>query len=310
MKSGLYACAGASATASAAAWAKRFEEPITNESKVYFGFIPAASGRGSGGGTSVRGARGTGGTPAPAVSGAADSAWSTRRCTRRSDPVASLTAARISSRKWLSIHSRVKSFGTARTKVSPSSSAPSTSPNQVWKVVSLSAPCNRAETSSHRPSASNSIGCSTGAATPFPRGSVGDTTNPEPRASMRIFRRRANRKTLVLQGKTALHTGLHSCGKRRETVAAPRRFHGFCHRAGLWTTEAPHRASILARGRRIAGFFSFFSTHEADLPAERAPAEAEAWLPRPHVDACRARDPEAPPGQGAQAPLGVSGAAA
>src|SRR5919201_286318 len=32
MKSGLYACAGASATASAAACAKRFEEPITESS--------------------------------------------------------------------------------------------------------------------------------------------------------------------------------------------------------------------------------------------------------------------------------------
>ena len=42
MKSGLYACAGASATASAAACAKRFDEPITNESKVYLGFMPTA----------------------------------------------------------------------------------------------------------------------------------------------------------------------------------------------------------------------------------------------------------------------------
>ena len=41
MKSGLYACAGASATASAAAWAKRFDEPMTNESKVYFGLRPS-----------------------------------------------------------------------------------------------------------------------------------------------------------------------------------------------------------------------------------------------------------------------------
>src|ERR671932_541113 len=46
MKSGLYACAGASATASAAACAKRFDDPMTNESKVYFGLIPTASGRG------------------------------------------------------------------------------------------------------------------------------------------------------------------------------------------------------------------------------------------------------------------------
>src|SRR5262245_14950673 len=38
MKSGLYACAGASATARAAACAKRFDEPMTKRSKVYFGF--------------------------------------------------------------------------------------------------------------------------------------------------------------------------------------------------------------------------------------------------------------------------------
>ena len=45
MKSGLYACAGASATASAAAWAKRFDEPITKESNVYFALKPPLSGR-------------------------------------------------------------------------------------------------------------------------------------------------------------------------------------------------------------------------------------------------------------------------
>ena len=40
MNSGLYACAGASATASAAACAKRFDEPITKRSNVYFVFRP------------------------------------------------------------------------------------------------------------------------------------------------------------------------------------------------------------------------------------------------------------------------------
>jgi hypothetical protein len=38
MKSGLYALAGASATATAAAWANRFDCPMTKLSKVYFGF--------------------------------------------------------------------------------------------------------------------------------------------------------------------------------------------------------------------------------------------------------------------------------
>src|SRR6478672_9975242 len=37
-RSGLYALPGASATATAAAWGKRLDEPITNVSKAYFGF--------------------------------------------------------------------------------------------------------------------------------------------------------------------------------------------------------------------------------------------------------------------------------
>jgi hypothetical protein len=36
MNSGLYARAGASATATAAAWLNRFEAPMTNVSNVYF----------------------------------------------------------------------------------------------------------------------------------------------------------------------------------------------------------------------------------------------------------------------------------
>ena len=38
MNSGLYARAGASATATAAAWLNRFDAPITNVSNVYFSF--------------------------------------------------------------------------------------------------------------------------------------------------------------------------------------------------------------------------------------------------------------------------------
>ena len=37
MNSGLYALAGASATATAAAWANRFDWPMTKLSKVYLG---------------------------------------------------------------------------------------------------------------------------------------------------------------------------------------------------------------------------------------------------------------------------------
>ena len=54
--------------------------------------------------------------------------------------------------------------------------------------------------------------------------------------------------------------------------------------------------SILAPAAR-SGLSSLSSTScdEADLPAKRAPPEAEARLPRADVDACRPRDPQAPP---------------
>ena len=156
MKSGLYAWAGASATASAAACANRFDEPITKRSKVYLRLIePLAAGSG---------ARRTGcssGAPSEPGSGArhvvADaSAGSGARA--RSRPC---TAARIRPRKWPSIHSRVKSFGTASANASSVSDAPAASPNQVPNVASLSAPLSRPDTSSHRLSAVSSIWCST-----------------------------------------------------------------------------------------------------------------------------------------------------
>src|SRR5580704_13167226 len=47
MNRGLYALAGASATATAAAWANRLLEPMTNVSNVYFELSRAAAGRGA-----------------------------------------------------------------------------------------------------------------------------------------------------------------------------------------------------------------------------------------------------------------------
>src|SRR5689334_6713078 len=45
---------------------------------------------------------------------------------------------------------------------------------------------------------------------------------------------------------------------------------------------------------------------ETHVPAQRPPPEAQARLSRTHVDARRTDDPEAPPRQGAQAPLRLS----
>lgn len=72
----------------------------------------------------------------------------------------------------------------------------------------------------------------------------------------------------------------------------------------LWITVAatvvytrrslPHTAALDAPCRR-----------ETHLPAERPPPEAAPRLPRAHVDARRARDPQATPRKGTEAPLGL-----
>ena len=49
---------------------------------------------------------------------------------------------------------------------------------------------------------------------------------------------------------------------------------------------------------------------EADLPAQRAPAEAQARFPRAHVHPCRPRDPQAPPREGPEAALRLAAATA
>ena len=72
--------------------------------------------------------------------------------------------------------------------------------------------------------------------------------------------------------------------------------------------EGKRALSILARLAR-----PFVSTggslDETDLPAQRAPTEAPPRVPRPDGDARGPRDPEAPPREGAEAPLGLTAAA-
>src|SRR6516165_9815928 len=105
MKSGLYACAGASATASAAAWAKRFDEPMTKSSKVYFG-LSSTSGE-SRYGISPSRVRGVVGEP-----GGGGGRSDTPNATASSRFVVVNAAFATALRKWPSIQSRVKSFGT------------------------------------------------------------------------------------------------------------------------------------------------------------------------------------------------------
>jgi ribonuclease P protein component len=69
--------------------------------------------------------------------------------------------------------------------------------------------------------------------------------------------------------------------------------------------------SILAfRCPPEGGNFSSFDwiSREADLPAQRPTAEAQARFPRAHGDTRRPRDPEAPPSQGPRTALRVGAA--
>ena len=99
---------------------------------------------------------------------------------------------------------------------------------------------------------------------------------------------------------------LHRCGKqwisRADNAALRLAKPGFlmhCRSAGLWTTTAANRLGYSCEtGAPSASFYD-----ETDLSAERTPAEAQARVPCAHGDACRPRDPEAPPGEGPQAAL-------
>jgi ribonuclease P protein component len=64
--------------------------------------------------------------------------------------------------------------------------------------------------------------------------------------------------------------------------------------------------AILARGREFSGSFLLFGRDETDLPAERTQAQAQARVSGPDVDTRRPPDPQAPPLERAQAPLGLT----
>ena len=80
------------------------------------------------------------------------------------------------------------------------------------------------------------------------------------------------------------------------------------------TVDGRRRLAILtAAPRRRRGFFwqrrAFSHRHEAHLSAQRPPPQAQARLPRAHVDEGRPGDPEAAPRQGPRAPLCLVGSA-
>ena len=304
MKSGLYACAGASATASAAAWAKRFDEPITNRSNVYFGLDPAAEPARSGAGRSAaRRPR----RPA-AAAGRAAPALGTVSCTRRSWPVASLTAGADQPEEVAldPLAREVVRHGEHERVVGELDAADLAEPGAVRRLVER--PSSRPETSSHRLSAVSSIWCSTpGARLLHSRRRSGDHSSVRARAQQRGLR---SENGAICRDFRHSHTTLHRCGKtvgrRSPTVPVCGLFTAAC---GPVDNRSRDAVSILpARAVRSVSLSAGSLLLEAHLPAKRAPPEAQARLPCAHVDARRPRDPQAPPRQGPQAPVGLTAA--
>src|SRR2546428_6956722 len=127
MNSGLYAFAGASATATAAAWANRLLDPMTNVSNVYFGLSRAGSARPDGRcAATTAGAQLSAGAVSSvtdsigsrAPSRTTDTGGSTVTATRTSRPSWIDSAVVISGRSRVSSSSLANSLGTATSAVS------------------------------------------------------------------------------------------------------------------------------------------------------------------------------------------------
>ena len=274
MKSGLYACAGASATASAAACANRFDEPITNESKVYLALKPPLSGRCVDRAARRPGAGGSSGASSSSLGPAPSGGSETRSSIGRSAPVTSRIAAPIRPRKWPSIQSRVKSFGTPRTKRSSDELEARclAEPGVVRRVVE---------------------------GAPEPTGNLAPQALRSqldlvlhPAASSSLVTRRASIAARQNRGKTARFCrdlpapsqSLHSCGKQWGKLPHSR----IAPRRAPVEKSVDELSSILAASLAPArgNFYCFdpFSSHEAHLPAQRSPPQAQARLSR---TACR-----------------------
>ena len=160
---------------------------------------------------------------------------------------------------------------------------------------------SRPATSFHRLSAVSSIGRSTPRYHSSPLGEREHSSVLE-----RLQWWKLGMKLAVFAAFSSLHTTLHTCGRSRdgsshlEALLACRSVDNFCDR----------RLSILARHGSSLGLFLLLSrSRETHLPAQRAPAEAQARISCAHGDACRPRNSQAPPRQGPEAPFRVTACA-
>src|SRR5207244_8764307 len=95
---------------------------------------------------------------------------------------------------------------------------------------------------------------------------------------------------------------LHTCGRTVTFRLISRRFQGLL----LWTNLCIEGLCTLAARRPDGAIFLPLRPREADLPAQRAPAQASARFPRADVHARGARDPQAASREGSEAPLGLA----
>src|SRR5688500_10961384 len=111
---------------------------------------------------------------------------------------------------------------------------------------------------------------------------------------------------LICRDFTPLHTLFHRCGKVA-SLALSCAFEAVDYRPRRSRCAGGFgRSSILGDRPPPRPSDTLFS-REANVPAERAQAEAPARIPGANVDSRGPRDPQAPARQGAQAPLRVSG---
>src|SRR5579884_3218751 len=297
MKSGLYAWAGASATASAAACAKRFDDPITKESNVYFGLMPAISLRGatsSGSGVTAVGtacapAGGDGGTASPLGAARVTDGCAEQIQEVPLDPLAG-EVVRHGQHEPLGVDVRAVDLA---------------EPGRVGGVVErLAEPSRDVVPEVLRRQLDLPLHAQCPLLPPLegPR-AYQRVEGLSMRISRRVPARYIPRFAGIFGGSTPVSTAVDCAAP---PVSSPALSTAFPRRAACGQPGRRGGPAILARGRPSAGSFLLFGRDETDVPAERTQAEAQARVPRAHVDEGRPPDPEAPPGEGAQAPLGLT----
>ena len=112
---------------------------------------------------------------------------------------------------------------------------------------------------------------------------------------------------VILQGFLRLHTFFHSCGRVGPSAPGRSRFPRLFH----YTRDVDKRVRKEVRlysptAGRVPAHSFFSDDDETDLPAERSQAQAQARLPRAHVDARRPPHPQAAPRKGSQAPVSLT----